>query len=801
MSQLHRELDQLKEVFQSSTESQDWEKSDRISHCTDQEFDYLLKRLRANELEAAVLILQRNIDLEKQIWKCLENLKSVLNGRDDKLVEVNRKLISSQWKVARLRSKLLRCIIQQLRCKGSTDAYLPPWSGIDVANNENEDFQHQAEIIGQQGVGVNGQTLFAGQNTNNESTGVNVNPEDLTYSNVEDASTATNVKGQMQKTLPEQEPEPESIYEISPPSSPSKSSSPFKPLPYSVSKKGKKRQANAGDGEEKPEGTYTKQDVPAPCDNQLDEEDAWVVEKHHLQDWDPTPVLQELFANVQSPSSSSLQTGETGVDNVRMAGYMEKLPVKSSHKKGSMFKSWKKRHFKAAGGKLFYYEDHRALEPLGSINLIDCVVTKVEDKLLEVVEEGGEGKSVKLKCSSTKEAEDWKEALQAESAVPMYTNVPTEELSAKKGLTIIIDLGSSSVKAGFARENAWPQVIFPCVIAADKEDPENFAYGFSALLPEIRKNSKLRFPLRKSLKIDMLKFNTLDLIGIFEHVFDKLKVDPSEHKVIMTMPHASGPQEKEELVELLLDHFQVEACYLQEQAVLAMYSYSAISGIVVDIGDHIDIFPVEEGCMIEAGVTRLPYGGRQITDAFTRMLTETGLRLFSEVESYLSRAIKEKVSFVAKREEVEDEIPDCAMVVNLETYSIPDGTREVAVDAARYRCTEGLFRPSLWGKDHPGIHQLTVKAIMACSIDMRKQMCRNIYLSGGGSMSPGLAERLQAEVSELVPFSQVQVHAGEERYYAAFIGASVVASLPMFNEMFVTKEEWDDLGPEALQKW
>ena len=88
-----------------------------------------------------------------------------------------------------------------------------------------------------------------------------MNPEDLTYSNVEDASTATNVKGQMQKTksLPEQEPEPESIYEISPPSSPSKSSSPFKPLPYSVSKKGKKIQANAGDGEEKSEGTNTKQ--------------------------------------------------------------------------------------------------------------------------------------------------------------------------------------------------------------------------------------------------------------------------------------------------------------------------------------------------------------------------------------------------------------------------------------------------------------------------------------------------------------------------------------------------------------
>ena len=79
----------------------------------------------------------------------------------------------------------------------------------------------------------------------------------------------------------------------------------------------------------------------------------------------------------------------------------------------------------------------------------------------------------------------------------------------------------------------------------------------------------------------------------------------------------------------------------------------------MDIGNHIDIFPVVEGknsgfcfidilsvldstllftytncftdsinigCMIEAGTTRLPYGGRQITDSFTRMLTEKGVR-------------------------------------------------------------------------------------------------------------------------------------------------------------------------------
>lgn len=76
--------------------------------------------------------------------------------------------------------------------------------------------------------------------------------------------------------------------------------------------------------------------------------------------------------------------------------------------------------------------------------------------------------------------------------------------------------------------------------------------------------------------------------------------------------------------------------------------------------------------------------------------------------------------------------------------------RSVTVDTARYRCTEGLFKPSVWGKDNPGIHELTVKAIMACSIDIRKQMCRNIYLSGGGSMSPGWFNKLKEKFEGLL---------------------------------------------------
>ena len=43
--------------------------------------------------------------------------------------------------------------------------------------------------------------------------------------------------------------------------------------------------------------------------------------------------------------------------------------------------------------------------------------------------QGGEGKSLKLRCTSLKEAEDWKEALETESAEPVDSSPATEESS------------------------------------------------------------------------------------------------------------------------------------------------------------------------------------------------------------------------------------------------------------------------------------------------------------------------------------------------------------------------------------
>ena len=48
------------------------------------------------------------------------------------------------------------------------------------------------------------------------------------------------------------------------------------------------------------------------------------------------------------------------------------------------------------------------------------------------------------------------------------------------------------------------------------------------------------------------------------------------------------------------------------------------------------------------------------------------------------------------------------------------------VTVAKERCAafEGLFKPELWGKDTRSIPDMVYDAVMACSIDSRKDMCR-----------------------------------------------------------------------------
>jgi actin-related protein len=112
-----------------------------------------------------------------------------------------------------------------------------------------------------------------------------------------------------------------------------------------------------------------------------------------------------------------------------------------------------------------------------------------------------------------------------------------------------------------------------------------------------------------------------------------------------------------------------------------------------------------------------------------------------------------------------------------------------------------LFQPSFVGKEASGIHDTMFQTIMKCDVDIRKDLYANIVLSGGTTMFAGISERLTKEMTALAPSTmKIKVVAPPERKYSVWIGGSILASLSTFQQMWISKQEYDESGPSIVHR-
>merc|ERR1712045_259186 len=134
------------------------------------------------------------------------------------------------------------------------------------------------------------------------------------------------------------------------------------------------------------------------------------------------------------------------------------------------------------------------------------------------------------------------------------------------------------------------------------------------------------------------------------------------------------------------------------------------------------------------------------------------------------------------------------------TYELPDGNI-ITVGSERFRCPEVLFQPSFVGKEASGIHDTTFQSIMKCDVDIRKDLYQNVVLSGGTTMFQGIDKRLEKAITALAPASvKVKIVAPPERKYSVWIGGSILSSLSTFQDMWISKDEYDESGPGIVHR-
>lgn len=84
-------------------------------------------------------------------------------------------------------------------------------------------------------------------------------------------------------------------------------------------------------------------------------------------------------------------------------------------------------------------------------------------------------------------------------------------------------------------------------------------------------------------------------------------------------------------------------------------------------------------------------------------------------------------------------------------------------------------------------------------VDIRKELTNNILLTGGSSLFPNLDARLSYELSQILPsFTKPKVIAPRfsvERSCASWIGGSILTSLGSFQQLWLSRKEYEEYGP------
>lgn len=161
--------------------------------------------------------------------------------------------------------------------------------------------------------------------------------------------------------------------------------------------------------------------------------------------------------------------------------------------------------------------------------------------------------------------------------------------------------------------------------------------------------------------------------------------------------------------------------------------------------------------------------------------------------------MKEKMTYVASDFENEMIVTSKSSAVD-KFYELPSGSL-FSIGNQRFRCPEALFQPSLIGMESVGVHEHLHNSVMGCDFDIRRDLYSNVVISGGSTMFPGMADRLKKELDAIVPNDmKVNVNAPVDRKYSAWIGGSKLASLSTFQQMSVSKQEYDECGPGIVHK-
>ncbi|KAG4982540.1 hypothetical protein AAZX31_10G084300 [Glycine max] len=354
----------------------------------------------------------------------------------------------------------------------------------------------------------------------------------------------------------------------------------------------------------------------------------------------------------------------------------------------------------------------------------------------------------------------------------------------------VVDPGSSLLKAGFAIPDQAPAMIIPTQMKRMLDDgsmTDNPAVDDVAVDPVCR-----GYVSDWDAMEDLLHYVLYTGFG-WEM--------GNEGQILFTDPLCTPKANKEQLVQLMFETFNISGFYASEQAVLSLYAVGRISGCTVDIGHgKIDIAPVIEGAVNHIASRRFEFGGIDLTNFLAQELGKSNPLVnisISDVEN-----IKQQYSCCVEDELAYQKTQGSCPV---ETHTLPDG-QVITIGRERYTVGEALFQPCLLGLEAHGIVEQLVHAISTVSSENHRQLLENTVVCGGTSSMTGFEERFQKESS--LSSSAIRPTLVKPPEYmpenltmnSAWVGGAILAKVVFPQNQHVTKADYDETGPSIVHR-
>ncbi|GAQ90121.1 actin-related protein 4 - ARP4 [Klebsormidium nitens] len=421
---------------------------------------------------------------------------------------------------------------------------------------------------------------------------------------------------------------------------------------------------------------------------------------------------------------------------------------------------------------------------------------------------------------------------------------------------IVVDVGSHTCKAGYAGEDA-PKAVFPSVVGAVPAGPANDGgsapsaadgshppprklYTGIAGLGYRRDHMEVVPCMEAGLVAD---WDVLE--ALWDHALrERLQVDPREHPMLLAEPSHNTPAVREKTVELMFEKYGAPALFLAKNAVLTSFASGRPTSLVVDSGGSgTTVAAVHDGLVLHKSVLRSPLGGDLLTRALQLLLQHQGVQVRprysfkrqevrpGEFEAVAVPAPGTTASYAAFSQQaitadvkeavcrVADAAFDEAAYANVpgSSYELPDGN-VIEVGSDRFKVPELLFNPAgilpgvpagaELGLDGAGplagVASLVLDSVNKCDVDIRRELFNTILLAGGSTLFSSFKERLEREVQEIAPqTAKVKVTASSinvEKRFSVWIGGSILASLGTFQQMWLSKSEYEEHGAQYVHR-